>query len=139
METESPIMQGRFKAIRVGMSRTIGRGVFAAQDFAPGDLIETAPVLVIPAAEWSLIEKTALFNYCYAFGGNGCEDMALALGFGSMYNHSYTPNAQYIKKIEEKAISYYAIRPIERGEEITINYNGDPGCRDPLWFPVVQV
>ena len=27
-----------------------------------------------------------------------------------------------------------AIRDIQPGEEITINYNGDPESQDPLWF-----
>jgi len=140
MDTESLIVPARTHAIRVGMSGMIGRGVFAEQHFEPGELIETAPVLVIPAAEWPLLEKTRLFSYCYAFGDNGseCEDMALALGLGSMYNHSYTPNARYVKNLKEQMIAYYAIREIAFGEEITINYNGDPACRDPLWFPVAS-
>jgi len=27
-----------------------------------------------------------------------------------------------------------AIRDIQPGEEVTINYNGDPANQDPLWF-----
>jgi len=124
--------------IRVGRSGTIGRGVFAVQAFLPGDLIEKAPVLVISPTDWACLEKTVLFSYTYAFSDNGGDEMALALGFGSMYNHSYTPNAGYMKRIEDQAIDYVALRPILPGEEITINYNGDPDCRDPLWFPVAD-
>lgn len=55
--------------------------------------------------------------------------MAIAFGFGSLYNHSYQPNARYVKRIAERTLDYVAIRDIQCGEEITVNYNGRPGCR----------
>ncbi len=125
-------------AIKVGFSGAMGRGVFATADFMPGDLIETAPVIVIPAADWPMLEKTILFSYGYDFSSNGDEDMALALGLGSMYNHSYSPNAMYVKKITEREIGFFAISRIKKGEEITVNYNGRPESLDPLWFQVIS-
>jgi len=119
----------------VGDCGPIGRGVYAKKNFQPGELIESVPVILIPAAEWEFIEKTILYDYCYAFGET-TEDQAVALGFGSLYNHSFTPNARYVKHIEEKIINFFALRPIFIGEEITINYNGKPSSLDPLWFPV---
>lgn len=121
----------------IAESAGIGRGVFAKSDFFTGDLIEISPVIVIPASEWFLIEKTVIFNYCYAFGEFD-ENMALAMGFGSMFNHSYSPNARYIKKVDRQVIEFYAVREIKREEEITINYNGDPNSLDPLWFSVCE-
>ena len=35
---------------------------------------------------------------------------------------------------EEQIIEIYATRDIEAGEEITINYHGDPKNPDPTWF-----
>ena len=63
--------------------------------------------------------------------------MAIALGFGSIYNHSYEPNATYKIKPKEKIIEFVAIKNIEKNNEITVNYNfGNPKDKTPLWFEV---
>ncbi|MHB1731997.1 MAG: SET domain-containing protein [Ferrimicrobium acidiphilum] len=107
-----------------------GRGVFATRSFRCGDLIEACPVIVIPAAERSDIDKTILFNYYYDWDG----DAALAQGLGSFYNHSYKPNATYEKDIPSAVIRVVAIRDITVAEEITVNYNGSPDSTKPVWF-----
>ena len=122
------------RSVVVGVSRGKGRGVFARRSIATGEVFETAPVLVIPKAHWSAIEKTTLFDYTFEWGWEG-EDAALALGYGSLYNHSYSPNARYTKRLEDAVIDFSALRPIEPGEEILVNYNGEPNDRAPLWFP----
>ena len=61
--------------------------------------------------------------------------LALALGYGSLYNHSYKPNATY--KHGHASISYQALRNIPEGEEICINYNWDPKDMAELSFKVV--
>jgi len=110
-----------------------GRGVFAVRPFAPGERIESAPVIVVPAAEWPLVEKTVFFHYSYSWGPR-LTDAAVALGCGSLYNHSYTPNARYDRNLAEQRIDFVALREIAPGEEITINYNGAADDRSPLWF-----
>jgi SET domain-containing protein len=60
----------------------------------------------------------------------------LALGHGSLYNHSYSPNAVYQIFEDDKELRVYARRAICTGEEITINYNGYPNDDSPLWFEV---
>jgi SET domain-containing protein len=62
--------------------------------------------------------------------------VALALGYGSLYNHSYRPNARYDDDAQA-AMVFLALRSIAAGEEITINYNGDPEDRAPVGFEVV--
>jgi hypothetical protein len=47
-------------------------------------------VIVFPPDEWQYVEKTQLYNYCYGWGENN-DAAAVALGFGSIYNHSYQP------------------------------------------------
>lgn len=109
-----------------------GRGIFAQHMIRQGEIFERAPIIIVPAGEWENLERTVLFNYCYGWG----EDSAIALGLGSLFNHSYTPNARYTRKFEEQMIEYTALRDIEPGEEVTINYNGDPNALDPMWFAV---
>jgi SET domain-containing protein len=110
-----------------------GRGVFAKKRFSKGELLERAPVVIVPHYEREYLDKTVLYNYYYKWGGN-LEDAALSLGYGSLYNHSYEPNAVYVKKIEEFVIDFVALRDIEEGEEITVNYTGRPDDKPPLWF-----
>jgi len=118
--------------IRVGEAQGKGRGVFAQHRLRKGQVIERAPVVVIPAAEVKYIEKTVLNAYVYTWGPN--NDCALALGLASIYNHSYEPNADFEKHLGEKVLVISALRDIEEGEEITINYNGPPEDQTAIWF-----
>jgi len=111
-----------------------GRGIFALRNIKKGELIEEAHVIVIPITEWKLMRKSILSNYVFRWG----EDKALALGYGSLYNHSYTPNARYITNLENQSIDFYAREDMQAGEEITVNYHGDPTDKSPLWFKVIE-
>jgi SET domain-containing protein len=114
-----------------------GRGVFARIPFASGELIEAVPIILIPAEQCNFIEPTVLALYIFNFGPQG-EHAAIALGYGSLYNHSYTPNAQYIKVWEQQIIRFVALRDIKEGEEITVNYNGSPEDQARIWFDVQE-
>lgn len=121
--------------IEVRKSRSKGRGVFATAFIPKGTVFEQAPVLVMPAKELDVDqEDTVLSHYTFAWGKN---TIAVALGFGSLYNHSYSPNACY-EDVSGQMKNYIAIRDIEAGEEVTINYNGDSDSRDPVWFDVIE-
>ena len=111
-----------------------GRGVFAQKPFAKDEMIEHAPVIVLPTHQEQFLDQTVLKDYYYAWDQ---ATSAVALGFGSLYNHSYTPNARYVRKYAEAIIEFTALRPIEADEEITVNYNGDPADQAPLWFHVI--
>ena len=114
-----------------------GRGVFALAKFAGDEVIETAPVILIPAEQWHHIEPTVLALYIYNFGPTAAQEhAAIALGYGSLYNHSFKPNATYIKDWNEQVIRFVALRDIQQGEEITVNYNGSPEDQAPIWFEV---
>ena len=63
--------------------------------------------------------------------------MALALGYGSLYNHSFRPNARY-DDVGPQTKEFTAMRDIAPGEEITVNYNGEPTSRAAVWFEVLE-
>jgi hypothetical protein len=69
-----------------------GRGVFAMQAFHKGDLIERAPVIVLPDPEWELLEATRLKDY-YLYWTK--ISVAVPLGLGMLYNYSEQPNAGF--------------------------------------------
>jgi SET domain-containing protein len=110
-----------------------GRGVFTSIAISEGDLIEVCPVIVISKVELPIIHKTILHDYYFLWGEN-MDDAAIALGFGSMYNHAVHPNANFILDFENNTIDIIAVQNIEPGDEITLNYHGEPGDDASLWF-----
>jgi SET domain-containing protein len=122
-------------AVEVKRVKGKGRGVFARRAIREGEEIERVPVLVLPAAEaddatgWD-----GLVGYCFVWGRG---TLALALGYGSLYNHSYHPNARYEDEGRQTKV-FIALRDIQPGEEITVNYNGDPADRAPVGFDVIE-
>jgi len=111
-----------------------GRGVFARRRIAEGALIERVPVILMPinllvgGLDNPLLAKFVFYR--------NRSTVALALGYGSLYNHSFTPNARYEDEAGARMV-YIALRGIAPGEEITINYNGDPEDRSSVGFEVV--
>jgi uncharacterized protein len=119
-----------------GPSPERGRGVFAARDLVAGETIEVSPCITFPANEWKRIEKTRFDDYCFVWGSDR-KDGTLPLGYGSLYNHSFEPNATYVRRLAEHVMDFVAIRDIAAGDEIRTNYNRDPLDMTPVWFEVV--
>ncbi|MGG1657989.1 SET domain-containing protein [Brevibacillus sp. NRS-1366] len=109
--------------LRIDYIKGKGRGVIAAKDIKKGAIIECSQVIVIPPDELMYIFKTVLINYIFSWGSNSS---AIALGYGSLYNHSYHPNATYFTRIKDMCIEFQALENIQEGQEITIDYE---------WFP----
>ena len=115
-----------------------GRGVFAAKAIKSGGIIETCPVIDLPDKDRQQLKDSELYNY-YFLWGKEQNHAAIALGFGSLYNHSYDPNATYVKRIDEGLIDFIALKPIKKDEEITVNYNfGNPNDQSPLWIKSIK-
>ncbi len=113
-----------------------GLGVFAARPIGHDEVIEEAPLLLFPTSQLYSPAGTALIAK-YIFVVDECQ-VALALGYGSVYNHSYSPNAIYEDLIPQRMKRFVAIRDIDAGEEITINYNGSPFDSSPVGFDVLS-
>jgi SET domain-containing protein len=108
-----------------------GLGVFAAVARQPGDLLEVSPVLVVPRTQVEALQKTSLHEYYFRWPPSAA---ALALGYGSLYNHSYHPTARAQLDVQRGVLLFIARQPIHRNQEVTINYNGDPTDLTPTWF-----
>jgi SET domain-containing protein len=122
-------------AIEVKRARGKGRGVYARRLIRKGEVIERVPVLVMTLDEYAKgLAETVLKDYCFNWGQG---KVALALGYGSIYNHSYKPNARY-EDVGPLAKQFTALRDIRPGEEISVNYNGEPRSRARVWFDVVE-
>ena len=93
-------------------------------------MIETAPVVVVPAAECAALDRTILHDYYFHWDGDpdGEGRGALALGLLTLCNHSSRPRARVCRDLARRTLDLIAISPIGPGEEVTIDY----GCT--LWF-----
>jgi SET domain-containing protein len=117
--------------VEVRRVRGKGRGVFARRPIETGEVIETCPVLVLPADSVEDV-PAGIGGHVFEWGRG-----KLALGYGSLYNHSYRPNARYVDLAGRTKV-FTALRDIAAGEEITVNYNGEPGDETPVGFEVVE-
>ena len=100
-----------------------GLGVFSKFSIQKGTLIETAPFIAGSAADYTLLSQTILHDY-YFMVADKKAPVAIGLGFSSWYNHSCPANAVYSIHKKKMIIEIKAVRNIEAGEEITINYHG---------------
>ena len=107
-----------------------GRGLFAiSSDIALGALLHVAPTIAISAAEYEQHMKYTILEH-YLFKDRRSGNMLLALGHGSLFNHSKYPNVDYRIASDGSCIRYYAssYRPIAKDEELCISYGSN------LWF-----
>jgi SET domain-containing protein len=113
-----------------------GRGVFAARDIKKDETIESCPIIEFSKHDTSNLKESFFVTYFFYFGKNK-ERLAIALGFGSIYNHSYKPNATFNIKPKKEVIDFVALKGIKKDEEITFNYyHGTVKAGRPLWFEV---
>jgi uncharacterized protein len=110
-----------------------GRGVFTKEKIGANVVIEESPVIVMTSKDRILLDKTLLHDYIFEWGIKK-DKCCMALGFLPMYNHSYESNCEYFMDFDKETIQVKTIRPVSRGEELTINYNGDWNDNKKIWF-----
>lgn len=108
-----------------------GRGVFASRAIPAQTVIETSPVLLFTKDEYETHGKYTLLDH-YTFNWRDGR-MALALGLGSLFNHSERPNVSYSIDTARDCIIYTSTRAICADEELCIFYGHN------LWFDPVGV
>lgn len=102
-------------------TKKLGRGVFAAKNIPANVLIESAPILLMPYIE--VPNCSILDLYCYGWND---ENIAIALGYGGLYNHNFKPNVFYQNNFEKNVIEFYTIKKIRKGQQLFIDYGYNP-------------
>ncbi|WPU64121.1 SET domain-containing protein-lysine N-methyltransferase [Peredibacter starrii] len=92
-----------------------GRGVFADQKIEKQQIIEECELLLMDLHEVG----PTLEGYVYQYSK---KLVALALGNGSLYNHSNQPNSRFYFNYRKKLLCIESLREIKSGEEITVDY-----------------
>jgi uncharacterized protein len=130
-ESPRPIPNDRLEIRSDPLKR---RGVFACAAIAAGALIEAAPVIIVPAPQCKLLDRTILHDYYFHWDGDPHGNPssegsgAVPLGLVALCNHSRRPRARVRRNFAQTTLDLVALVPIAAGDEITIDYN----C--PLWF-----
>ena len=103
--------------IKVKPSSLHGMGVFAIEPIPKGEVIEVCyyTTVSIPNPQDSILKR-----YCFATK----KGIAIAWGYGSIYNHSFEPNIKFVNSSED-FIVFSAEGNIEIGEELTHCYVKD--------------
>lgn len=104
--------------IKDATNKSQGKGVFANKNFIAGDIIEICPNIIDECDNF----KGLSYNYIFGnYNKNNIDYCTLAFGYGSMYNHSNTPNA--IWEIKDRTnFTITALNNIKKGDEIFISY-----------------
>ncbi len=111
-----------------------GRGVFARQAYAVGEVIDVAPVILLHHAEKATYERLGLDQYLFEWDDPAAPPVdggafALCLGVASLLNHAEPANTDWTCVHGELAIELVATAPIAVGDELTIDYG-------EVWFPL---
>jgi hypothetical protein len=95
-------------------------GMLAAEKIDAGEIIDEAPVLVIPRHHARLLALTDVVPYLEDWPLGGGE-VALPFGHAAMYRSGAEPNARLVKHLESMMLEVAALRTIEAGEEIVVS------------------
>jgi hypothetical protein len=111
--------------IYISKSNIHGYGVFANTLIIEGEIIEECPIfdLGIPKGEPSPLFIDYRFNWPQ--GTDFWDKQVITWGYGSLYNHSNTPNAAWRSNIENHTFEFFSTRDINPHEEIFVYYGGD--------------
>lgn len=117
------------KNVKIDLSPVHGLGVFALVDIPKGEVVFSSPLLVIPD---NITENNILSEYVYSAADYEYMkyNSFMALGEGSLINHSADSNIEYDDDwnddLRRYMIEYTAKRDIKAGEELFIDYGYDP-------------
>lgn len=109
--------------IHIKETKNFGRGLYANRLISKGTIIELSPLIVLSKEHTKIATDTVLNNYWYYYDQNKC---AIALGYGSLFNHHLEPNITYQIDKNKNIIKFIALVEIIKNQQLFINYGYDP-------------
>jgi len=125
--------------LRLGRSRIHGWGIYADQEIPPNRKVMEYTGEKIGRVEAERRRKTP---YLFVLDSERMIDGAVGGSGAELVNHSCAPNL--VTRILKGHILYMSVRPIRKGEELTVDYNydetdetmscacGAPNCRGTI-------
>ena len=120
-------------SLYIDLTGSMGRGVFTSENISKGIIVEESPVIVMTNDERKLLDQTLLHDYIFEWGEKK-DQCCMALGYVSVYNHSYKSNCEYEMDFENQVIRIKAMHFIKANDELFINYNGKWNDDKTVWF-----
>lgn len=127
--TELPaILPGAYPGVEIRRSPVHGYGIFAKKMIEEGEMIEQMKLLRLGWRS-NYLHDPVLKDYVWANKHCTCDDCQahgspqyIALGLGSLYNHSDQPNTEQTLDFNAEIMTIRAKQPIAEGQEIFVNY-----------------
>ena len=114
---------GPLASVCVRQSDTHGLGVFATAAIEADTVVEHAPVLDTMVRMTRRRPYPDMHRYSYTWPAHPYVQF-MAAGFATMYNDGHRCcNVRWELDMDCRRLSFYAIRDIEPGEELTIDYH----------------
>lgn len=109
-------------------------GMYCTEDIMRDSVIEICPIIVIPGEQArEIVRGYVLYEYYFEWKK---DSIAIALGYGSLYNHSEQPNAIFEPDYKGQYIIFRALKDITAGQEILVDYHaGNP--TEKVWFEIL--
>jgi len=96
------------------LTSELGRGVYAQKNYRAGDIIEICPIITIKHTD----VRGKLLDY--VFGNEFNDDVSVAFGYCSLYNHKNTNSANWL--IVNDTMIIEANKNIKHGDQIYVSY-----------------
>ena len=129
------------RVFALGIVRSTGndkvRGVYAPRDLQVGEIVEVCPVVLLPGPFTALPLPIRRITFPWSVLTGEGDEHAIAYGYGGIYNHANPANLRYCALPDIGCLQFTAARPIQEGEELTINFNsltGDIRSQSDSWF-----
>jgi hypothetical protein len=122
------------KKIKIIDIKDKGRGVIATKNIKKNEIIEYCPVIFLSDKEAKFFKNKSTVLHYYYLWQYAIGKYCLMMGYGSLYNHSFEPNAdiEYDEKKIKNYVVYKAIKDIKAGSEIVFDYEFDDNKEDFL-------
>lgn len=112
---ERPMKKLFLNKLAVKKSTIHGYGVYAEKKMRKGEMLEECYFIL------SDCEHDVVIDYIFEANSRS----AILFGYGSLYNHSQDPNAEYKLNLKTKIATFKASRTIQKGEEIFVSYGDE--------------
>jgi SET domain-containing protein len=97
------------------INEDIGYGVFTNKEIKKGDIVEVCYCLELGSFTIAIVD--------YIFRNRSTNKPFITLGYGTIYNHSYSPNIKWeVSETNPKINVFTALNDINIGEELRFNY-----------------